>query len=99
MDDVHHAVSQGLAELRHTDSPLAAIGDKLHRFNTGEWTDDDFRVIKDRSEIDDRLAVNDNATWRTYDMGAAMLGGISGHAGLFSNSGDIAVLMQMHVVH
>ncbi|HMP31523.1 MAG TPA: serine hydrolase, partial [Saprospiraceae bacterium] len=30
-----------------------------------------------------------------HDMGAAMLGGVSGHAGLFSNSRDIAVIMQM----
>jgi beta-N-acetylhexosaminidase len=30
-----------------------------------------------------------------HDMGAAMLGGISGHAGLFSNAEDIAVLMQL----
>jgi beta-N-acetylhexosaminidase len=30
-----------------------------------------------------------------HDMGAAMLGGVSGHAGLFSNSKDLAVLMQM----
>jgi CubicO group peptidase (beta-lactamase class C family) len=30
-----------------------------------------------------------------HDMGAAMLGGVSGHAGLFSNSKEVAVLMQM----
>jgi beta-glucosidase-like glycosyl hydrolase/CubicO group peptidase (beta-lactamase class C family) len=30
-----------------------------------------------------------------HDMGAAMLGGVSGHAGLFSNTGDLAVLAQM----
>jgi len=30
-----------------------------------------------------------------HDMGAAMLGGVSGHAGLFSSSLDIAVLSQM----
>lgn len=30
-----------------------------------------------------------------HDMGAAMLGGVSGHAGLFSNSKELAVLMQM----
>ncbi len=30
-----------------------------------------------------------------HDMGAAMMGGISGHAGLFSNATDVAVLMQM----
>ncbi len=30
-----------------------------------------------------------------HDMGAAMMGGVSGHAGLFSTAGDMAVLMQM----
>ena len=30
-----------------------------------------------------------------HDMAAAMLGGISGHAGLFSTTGDLAVLLQM----
>ncbi len=30
-----------------------------------------------------------------HDMGAAMLGGVSGHAGLFSTSRDLAVLLQM----
>lgn len=30
-----------------------------------------------------------------HDMGAAMLGGVSGHAGLFSNSRELAEIMQM----
>ena len=30
-----------------------------------------------------------------HDMGAAMLGGVSGHAGLFSNAADLAAVMQM----
>jgi len=30
-----------------------------------------------------------------HDQGAAMLGGISGHAGLFGNAYDVAVIMQM----
>ena len=30
-----------------------------------------------------------------HDMGAAMMGGVSGHAGLFSNAEDLAVLFQM----
>lgn len=30
-----------------------------------------------------------------HDMGAAMMGGISGHAGLFSNASEVAVLMQL----
>lgn len=30
-----------------------------------------------------------------HDMGAAMLGGVSGHAGLFSTTNDLAVILQM----
>lgn len=32
-----------------------------------------------------------------HDPGAAMLGGVSGHAGLFSNANDLAKLMQMYL--
>lgn len=38
---------------------------------------------------------NDVVKGYVHDMGAAMLGGYSGHAGLFSNSYDLAVIMQM----
>ena len=30
-----------------------------------------------------------------HDQGAALLGGVGGHAGLFSNSNDLAVIMQL----
>lgn len=32
-----------------------------------------------------------------HDQGAAMLGGIAGHAGIFSNSNDLAKIMQMYM--
>ena len=32
-----------------------------------------------------------------HDQGAAMLGGVGGHAGLFSNANDLAKLMQMYM--
>ncbi|MGV3639537.1 MAG: glycoside hydrolase family 3 N-terminal domain-containing protein [Adhaeribacter sp.] len=36
--------------------------------------------------------------WGTvHDQGAAMLGGVAGHAGLFSNAMDLAILMQMNL--
>lgn len=38
---------------------------------------------------------NQQLQGHVHDMGAAMLGGVSGHAGLFSNSHDIGLLMQM----
>lgn len=36
-----------------------------------------------------------NVQGYVHDMGAAMLGGVAGHAGLFSNANDLAILMQM----
>lgn len=32
-----------------------------------------------------------------HDQGAAMVGGVAGHAGLFSNAHDLAILMQMNL--
>lgn len=32
-----------------------------------------------------------------HDMGAGMMGGVSGHAGLFANSNDLAKMMQMYL--
>ena len=32
-----------------------------------------------------------------HDQGAAMLGGVSGHAGIFSNANDVAKIMQMYL--
>ena len=32
-----------------------------------------------------------------HDMGAAMLGGVAGHAGLFANTNDIAKMMQLYL--
>jgi len=38
--------------------------------------------------------------WGTvHDPGAAMIGGVAGHAGIFSNANSLAVLMQMNMQH
>lgn len=34
-----------------------------------------------------------------HDYGAAMMGGVGGHAGLFSNANDLAKMMQMYLQH
>lgn len=53
----------------------------------------------DRSTIPpsehDRYWRNEVVQGTVHDMGAAMLGGVSGHAGLFSNSMELSILMQM----
>lgn len=39
-----------------------------------------------------------NLIWGTvHDQGAAMMGGVAGHAGLFSNTNDLAILLQMNL--
>lgn len=44
---------------------------------------------------EDRYFRRQKLQGHVHDMGAAMLGGVAGHAGLFSNAHDLGVLMQM----
>jgi beta-glucosidase-like glycosyl hydrolase/CubicO group peptidase (beta-lactamase class C family) len=48
------------------------------------------------SEIDDYFRFQE-IRGAVHDMGAAMQGGIGGHAGLFSNANDVAKIMQMYI--
>ncbi|WP_430408712.1 glycoside hydrolase family 3 N-terminal domain-containing protein [Kordia sp.] len=48
------------------------------------------------SEEDDYYR-NQKLQGYVHDMGAAMQGGIGGHAGLFSNANDVAKIMQMYL--
>jgi beta-glucosidase-like glycosyl hydrolase/CubicO group peptidase (beta-lactamase class C family) len=43
----------------------------------------------------DKYFRNQTIQGHVHDMGAAMLGGVSGHAGLFSTTADLAILGQM----
>jgi beta-glucosidase-like glycosyl hydrolase/CubicO group peptidase (beta-lactamase class C family) len=45
----------------------------------------------------DRVFRNQVVQGHVHDQGAALLGGVSGHAGLFSNANDIAKIMQMYL--
>jgi beta-glucosidase-like glycosyl hydrolase/CubicO group peptidase (beta-lactamase class C family) len=48
------------------------------------------------SEVDDYFRMQ-KVHGYVHDQGAAMLGGVGGHAGLFSNANDIAKIMQMYI--
>ena len=48
------------------------------------------------SEVDDYWRHQELRGY-VHDMGAAMLGGVSGNAGLFGNAEDLAKMMQMHL--
>ncbi len=46
---------------------------------------------------DDKVFRKQSLQGYVHDQGAAMLGGVAGHAGLFSNANDLAKLMQMYL--
>jgi CubicO group peptidase (beta-lactamase class C family) len=52
------------------------------------------RIIPTESDFEFRSQL---LKGNVHDMGAAMQGGIGGHAGLFSNANDLAKLMQMYL--
>jgi len=57
------------------------------------------KISKNRivpSEVDTYFR-NDTLIGDVHDMGAAMFNGVSGNAGLFSNSNDVAKMMQMYL--
>ncbi len=54
-----------------------------------------FSVNKIVPTEDDKYFRNQLLQGYVHDMGAAMLGGVAGHAGLFSNANDLAKLLQM----
>lgn len=54
--------------------------------------------------LDEIVPTEEDNYWRNttvhgqvHDMGAALLGGVAGHAGLFANSNDLAKMMQMYL--
>jgi len=59
---------------------------------------------RDRFSLDEITPTEDDKIFRkqlihgdVHDPGAAMLGGVGGHAGVFSNANDLAKLMQMYL--
>lgn len=54
-----------------------------------------FPLSKITPTEDDKIFRKQLIHGHVHDPGAAMIGGVGGHAGLFSNAGDMASLMQM----
>ena len=55
---------------------------------------EDYRIIPTEMDFEFRSQL---LKGYVHDMGAAMQGGVGGHAGLFSNANDLAKLMQMYL--
>jgi beta-N-acetylhexosaminidase len=86
----HYDLSLDALVQQHFYKPLGAnytTYKPLEKFNK-------FEIIP--SEIDDYFRY-DTVHGYVHDMGAAMQGGVGGHAGLFGNANDVAKLMQMYL--
>ncbi|ARN77791.1 beta-N-acetylglucosaminidase [Nonlabens spongiae] len=63
--------------------------------NTGYRPLEKFSIDRIVPTEDDKTFRNQLLQGYVHDQGAAMQGGIGGHAGLFSNKNDLAIMMQM----
>ena len=68
---------------------------KLGLYNTGFLPWQKFDLTRVPPTELDRYFRRQKVHGYVHDMGAAMLGGVSGHAGLFSNAREVAIIMQM----
>jgi beta-N-acetylhexosaminidase len=86
--------------LKLTDQPIDVFAKKNFYSPLGLKTTT-YNPLKNFQKMDIVPTENDTLFRRqlvhgyVHDPGAALLGGVSGHAGLFSDATDIAVLMQM----
>jgi len=67
------------------------MGLRYMRYNPLEY----FSLNQITPTEDDKIFRKQLIHGYVHDPGAAMIGGVGGHAGLFSNAGDLASLMQM----
>ncbi|MDP2176094.1 MAG: glycoside hydrolase family 3 N-terminal domain-containing protein [Bacteroidota bacterium] len=65
----------------------------LRNIGYNPWKTHDLKNIAPTQQ--DRLFRQQEICGYVHDPGAAMLGGVSGHAGVFSTAQDLAILMQM----
>ena len=75
--------------------------EKLKIKDRNEW---EFSRYLDRIEKDRIIPTEQDYLYRSqlingyvHDQGAAMFGGVGGHAGIFSNANDLAKIMQMYL--
>ena len=91
MADVIKRITGKTLDNYATDNFYAPLGMTRTLFNPrNKYSTDDCAPTDD-----DKYFRIQRVQAHVHDMGAAMLGGVSGHAGLFSTSGDLAVLCRM----
>ena len=99
--DIGFDILQQLVE-RQTNMSLDAYVDKYfyHSLGLDELTFNPLKKFKESyiapTELDNRFR-GKLVRGTVHDQEAALMGGVAGHAGLFGNANDLAVLMQMNL--
>jgi beta-glucosidase-like glycosyl hydrolase/CubicO group peptidase (beta-lactamase class C family) len=89
-DLIHEQTGMPLDEYVRTQF-YAPLGMDMTGFNPWMWLPDSLYVPTEEDNYFRMKLVSGYV----HDMGAAMMGGVSGHAGLFSTTGDLAIWAQM----
>ena len=76
---------------------VANIYNQMGMSTTGYLPRNRFSLDRIPPTEDDKIFRKQIIHGDVHDPGSAMLGGVGGHAGLFSNANDLAKLMQMYV--
>lgn len=87
---------------KHYDKPMdELVQDHFYRSLGANYTTYNPSNIFSNSEIipteEDNYYRFQRVQGYVHDMGAAMQGGVGGHAGIFSNANDVAKIMQMYL--
>ena len=89
---------------RHQKKSLSVLSQSFLYASMGAWTTG--FLPQDRFDLAQIIPTEEDDYFRqqrihgdVHDPGAAMLGGVGGHAGLFSNALDVAKVMQMYLWH
>lgn len=89
---IERQIGQSVEDFLHANV-FDPIGATKLGFKPLSWADT-FRIAP--TELDMRFRMQE-ILGTVHDPGAAMMGGVAGHAGVFSNANDLAKLMQMYL--
>jgi len=99
--DVAYYVMKKYIEKEKKESLDKLANDFLYKpigaFNTSYNPLDKFSKNRIIPSEEDKYYRYETVQGYVHDMGAAMQGGVGGHAGLFSNAADVAKIMQMYL--
>ena len=92
VNEIIHSLTE-----QNQDDYSQMLYDQLGLYNIGYKPRDKWELNRLVPTENDTLFRHQLVHGDVHDQGAALMGGVSGHAGLFSSAQDLAVIMQMYL--